>query len=238
MPDIAAGIATVAVIAAFARVGAVAFPGSTLLFLALAVALAAAGVPFLPGDARRGPRYAVSVATAATTLLLVVTVLPALAAPLDAAWPVWKADLTAYRTDVDAAVGPDGWQSVLAVLLLTAAGVLMLSGRTEPVDVPLGSASWPGARLGAVFGRRSATDDRPQPTPPPGLWPGPLGGAQSGPRTGVWDDPRPESPPVARPAARRTGGPPAGPACGGAARSSPSRRRSASASTSSSSAPP
>ncbi|MDG6105495.1 hypothetical protein Daura_47080 [Dactylosporangium aurantiacum] len=201
VPDIAAGIATAAVIAAFARVGAVAFPGSTLLFLALAVALAAAGVPLLPGDARRGPRYAVSVATAATTLLLLVTALPALAAPLDAAWPVWRADLSAYRTDVDAAVGPDGWQSVLAVLLLTAAGVLMLSGRTEPVDVPLGA----GARLGAAFGRRSTVQHRP-PTPPPGLWPGPLGGAESGPRTGVWDEPRPESPPpAARPAAVGTG---------------------------------
>ena len=198
VPDIAAGIATVAVIAAFARVGAVAFPGSTLVFLALAVALAAAGVPFLPGDARRGPRYAVSVATAATTLLLVVTVLPALSAPLKAAWPVWDANLTAYRADVDNAVGPDAWQYVLAVLLLTAAGVLMLSGRTEPVDVPLGSGSWPGARLGAVFGRRRV-DDQPRPTPPPGLWPGPLGGAQSGPHTGVWDDPRPESPPATRP---------------------------------------
>lgn len=206
VPDIAAGIATAAVIAAFARVGAVAFPGSTLLFLALAVALAAAGVPLLPGDARRGPRYAVSVATAATTLLLLVTVLPALAAPLDAAWPVWRADLTAYRTDVDAAVGPDGWQAVLAVLLLTAAGVLMLSGRTEPVDVPLGS----GGRLGAVFGRRPVVV-RPQPAPPPGLWPGPLGGAESGPRTGVWDEPRPESPPpVARPAATSTGVRPGG----------------------------
>ncbi|MEV4509458.1 hypothetical protein AB0K00_10925 [Dactylosporangium sp. NPDC049525] len=205
VPDIAAGIATVAVIAAFARVGAVAFPGFTLLFLALAVALAAAGVPFLPADARRGPRYAVSVATAATTLLLVVTVLPALVAPLRAAWPVWNADLTAYRTRVDAAVGTDGWQAVLAVLLLTAAGVLMLSGRTEPVDVPLGSGSWPGARLGGMFGRRSAAEDRPQPTPPPGLWPGPLGGAQSGPHTGVWDDPRPESPPES-PSGARPGG--------------------------------
>ncbi|GAA3202094.1 SCO7613 C-terminal domain-containing membrane protein [Dactylosporangium siamense] len=202
VPDIAAGIATIAVIAAFARVGAVAFPGSTLVFLALAVALAAVGVPLLPGDARRGPRYAVSVATAATTLQLVVTVLPALAAPLKAAWPVWNADLTAYRAAVDTAVGPDGWQSVVAVLLLTAAGILMLSGRTEPVDVPLGSGSWPGARLGAAFGRGPATDER-RPTPPPGLWPGPLGGAQTGPHTGVWDDPRPESPPPVN----RPGGP-------------------------------
>ncbi|MFF5230324.1 SCO7613 C-terminal domain-containing membrane protein [Dactylosporangium sp. NPDC000521] len=199
LPDIAAGIATVAVIAAFARVGAVAFPGSTLLFLALAVALAAAGVPFLPGDARRGPRYAVSVAAAATTALLVVTVLPVLAAPLRAAWPVWKADLTAHRAEVDAAVGADGWQYVLAVLLLTAAGVLMLSGRTEPVDVPLGSAAWPAGRIGTMFRRR--VDVRPQPAPPPGLWPGPLGGAESGPRTGVWDDPRPGSPAVPRAAA-------------------------------------
>jgi hypothetical protein len=137
LPDVATGIATVAVIAAVARVGAVAFPGSTLLFLALAVAVVAAGVPFLPSDARRGPRYAVSVAAAAAVLLLVVTVAPGVAAPVRAAWPVWHADLGKYPAIVHSAVGADGWQYVIAVLLLTAAGVLMLSGRTEPVDVPL-----------------------------------------------------------------------------------------------------
>ena len=137
LPDVAAGIAMVAVIAAVARVGAVVFPGSTLLFLALAVTIAAAVVPLLPGDARRGPRYAVSVAAAAATLLLLVRVAPGVAAPLRAAWPVWDADLGRYQGTVRLAVGSDGWQYVIAVLLLTAAGVLMLSGRNEPVEVPL-----------------------------------------------------------------------------------------------------
>jgi hypothetical protein len=137
LTDVATGVATIAVIAAVARVGAVAVPGSTLLFLAVAVAVAAGGVTLLPGDARRGARYAVSVAAAGATLLLVVTTSDAISAPMRAAWPVWKADLGAYPARVHDAVGPNGWQYVIAVLLLTGAGVLTLSGRREPVNVPL-----------------------------------------------------------------------------------------------------
>ncbi|MER7275474.1 permease [Dactylosporangium sp. NPDC000244] len=137
LPDIAAGVATGAVIVAIARVGAVWLPGSTPLFLALAVTVAAAGVPFLPEDARRGPRYAVSVAAAGATLLVLVRAFPGIAAPLRAAWPVWKADLGAYEARIHAAVGPEGWQYVVAILLLTGACILMLSGRSDPVAVRL-----------------------------------------------------------------------------------------------------
>ncbi|HTJ37262.1 MAG TPA: hypothetical protein VL738_28875 [Dactylosporangium sp.] len=141
LPDIAAGVATAAVIVAIARVGAVWLPGSTPLFLALAVTVAAAGVPFLPADARRGPRYAVSVSAAGATLLVLAKALPGIIAPLRAAWPVWNADLGRYSARVQEAVGPNGWQYVVAVLLLTGAGVLMLSGRSEPVSMPL-SVGW------------------------------------------------------------------------------------------------
>ncbi|WP_433080508.1 SCO7613 C-terminal domain-containing membrane protein [Dactylosporangium sp. CA-052675] len=137
LPDIAAGVATGAVIVAIARVGAVWLPGSTPLFLALAVTVAAAGVPFLPEDARRGPRYAVSVAAAGATLLVLVRAFPGIVAPLRAAWPVWKSDLGAYEDRIHAAVGPEGWQYVIAILLLTGACILMLSGRTDPVAVRL-----------------------------------------------------------------------------------------------------
>ncbi|MFI5914606.1 SCO7613 C-terminal domain-containing membrane protein [Dactylosporangium sp. NPDC051541] len=135
LPDIAAGVATGAVVVAIARVGAVWLPGSTPLFLALAVAVAAAGVPFLPDDARRGPRYAVSVAAAGAAQLVLVRAYPGIAAPLRAAWPVWKADLSEYQSRIHAAVGPDGWQYIIAILLLTGACVLMLSGRTDPVSI-------------------------------------------------------------------------------------------------------
>ncbi|GAA2391761.1 SCO7613 C-terminal domain-containing membrane protein [Dactylosporangium salmoneum] len=137
LPDIAAGIATGAVVVAIARVGTVWLPGSTPLFLALAVTVAAAGVPFLPADARRGPRYAVSVSAAGAALLVLVRALPGIAAPIRAGFPVWHADLSRYTARVHEAVGPDGWQYVIAVLLLTGAGVLMLSGRTDRVAVPL-----------------------------------------------------------------------------------------------------
>ncbi|MEU7869663.1 hypothetical protein [Dactylosporangium sp. NPDC049140] len=137
LPDVAAGVATGAVIVAIARVGAVWLPGSTPLFLALAVTVAAAGVPLLPADARRGPRYAVSVSAAGAALLVLVRAFPGIAAPLRAAWPVWDADLSTYESRIHAAVGLDGWQYVIAILLLTGACILMLSGRSEPVGVPL-----------------------------------------------------------------------------------------------------
>ncbi|MET7402205.1 permease [Dactylosporangium sp. NPDC005572] len=126
VPDLAAGIATVAVVAAVARVGAVAFPGLTLLFLAVAVAVAAIGVAAMPADARRGPRSAVSVAAVVGGLLLAANMAAGVVATLRAVRPVWAAVEEDYRTRVDLAVGPNGWQYVLAALLLTGAGVLVL----------------------------------------------------------------------------------------------------------------
>ncbi|MER7002462.1 hypothetical protein ABT297_05365 [Dactylosporangium sp. NPDC000555] len=137
LPDIAAGIAAGAVVVAIARIGAVWLPGSTPLFLALAVTVAAALVPFLPADARRGPRYAVSVSAAGAVLLVLVRAFPGIVAPLRAAWPVWNADLSQYTGRVHEAVGRDGWQYVIAVVLLTGACALMLTGRSEPAALPL-----------------------------------------------------------------------------------------------------
>jgi hypothetical protein len=129
IPDIASGIATLAVVAAFSRVGAVAAPGRALLFAALGVAVATAAITLLPRDARRGPRYAGSAAAAAATLLLLVSALPAIAAPLRAVTPIWHADLARYHQIVADAAGPYGWQLVVATLLLAGAGVLVVPER-------------------------------------------------------------------------------------------------------------
>jgi hypothetical protein len=159
IPDVASGIATLAVVAAFARVGSVAVPGHTLVFTAGAVALATVGIPFLPADARRGPRFAGSAAAAATTLLLLFTAMPVIAAPVRAAWPVWHANVEKYAAAVSDAAGNDAWQLVVAALLITLAGVavaptafredvlvigLALAALVTPAALHLGWLTTPG----------------------------------------------------------------------------------------------
>ncbi len=127
--NVASGVATVAVVVAFARVGSTAYPGYQLVFLALGVTLATAGIPLLPSDARRGPRYAGSAVAAAATLFLLVTAIPVIVAPLRAVRPVWHADLNKYQRIVTEAAGPHAWQLVATALLLTVAGVVLVPGR-------------------------------------------------------------------------------------------------------------
>ena len=129
MPDIAGAVATLAVVLAVTRVGAVTLPNHTLLFAALAVAIAAVVVPALPSSARRGPALASSAAAAATALYLLVKAAPAIAAPVQAALPLWDADLGAYSDRLATAAGPAGWQLVIAGLLLTFAVAISLPGR-------------------------------------------------------------------------------------------------------------
>jgi hypothetical protein len=129
IPDLASGIATLAVVAAFARVGATASAGHPVFFLALGSAIAVAGILVLPADARRGPRYAGSLVTAATSLLLIIVALPVIVAPLRAIRPIWHADLVKYHRVVTEAAGPHGWQLVAAALLLTFAGVVVVPER-------------------------------------------------------------------------------------------------------------
>jgi len=129
IPDVASGIATLAIVAAFARVGSTAYTGHLLFFLALGVALATAGIPLLPADARRGPRYAGSLVAAATSALLIIAALPTIVAPLRAVRPVWHADLVRYHRIVTEAAGPHGWQLVAAALLLTFTGLVIVPER-------------------------------------------------------------------------------------------------------------
>ncbi|HEV7961820.1 MAG TPA: hypothetical protein VGP57_04695 [Actinoplanes sp.] len=128
MPDLAGALATFAVVGAVTRVGMVALPGRALLFAALAVAVAAVVVPVLPEQARYGPRLASGVAAAVTALVLLAKAVPAIAAPVRAAYPWWHADLPGYAHRIGDAAGPAGWQLVVAGALLTLAVALALPG--------------------------------------------------------------------------------------------------------------
>jgi hypothetical protein len=128
LPDVAAGLATLAVVISVVRVGATALPGHTLLFAALAVAIAAVIVPMLPDQARQGPRLASSAAAAGTAAYLLWQAVPAIGGPVAAARPWWHADLPGYSARIGAAAGPAGWQLVVAGALLTLAVALALPG--------------------------------------------------------------------------------------------------------------
>ena len=149
LPDVASGIATIAIVVAFARVGATAYAGHTVFFLALGVAIATAGIPLLPSDARRGPRFAGSAVTASTALLLVIATLRVIVSPLRAVRPVWHADLAKYHRIVAEAAGSHGWQWVVAALLLTVAGVIVVPERFREdviaVGVPFSALITPAA---------------------------------------------------------------------------------------------
>jgi hypothetical protein len=131
MPDIAGGIAMLAVVLAVLRVGSVTMPNHTLFFAALAVALAAIVVPVLPVEARRGPSLASSAAAAGAGLYLLVKAVPAIFAPIIAARPLWNADLGGFNEQVAAAAGPAGWQLVVAGALLTFAVSIALPERVR-----------------------------------------------------------------------------------------------------------
>src|SRR5262249_28060623 len=119
---------TLAIIVSIIRVGVTGLPGHTLLFAALAVAVAAVIVPTLPDTARAGPRLASSAAAAGTAAYLILRSVPAISGPGRAARPWWHADPPAYAGRIGAAAGADGWQLVVAGILLTLAVALALPG--------------------------------------------------------------------------------------------------------------
>ncbi|MDT4987706.1 MAG: hypothetical protein QOI74_1800, partial [Micromonosporaceae bacterium] len=128
LPDLAGGLATLAVMASITRVGSTALPGHTLLFAALAVAVAAVVVPMMPAPARLGPRLANAGAAAVTAVLLLWRAVPAINGPVRAARPWWHADLPGYADRIGATAGPAGWQLVAAGALLTLAVAIALPG--------------------------------------------------------------------------------------------------------------
>lgn len=124
LPDFAAAVMTLAVIASASRVAAVALPGRALVLIAGAVAVTSAGVRVLPPVARRGPQVTTTGALIVMGVVTAGAALRAAVAPVQAVLPVWNTDLSGYDERLAHAVGTAGWQvAVSAVLLTFAAGL-------------------------------------------------------------------------------------------------------------------
>jgi hypothetical protein len=124
--NIAGGVLVLAVIAACARIAAVASPPWTLAIAAAAVAITGAVVGMVPEEVRRGPQYASAGALTLIGLYVAVDALQAALAPVQAARPVWHADTAAYADTIAKAAGQSGWLLPLSALLLTFAAALAL----------------------------------------------------------------------------------------------------------------
>ncbi|MFF3866982.1 SCO7613 C-terminal domain-containing membrane protein [Micromonospora sp. NPDC001898] len=126
LPDVAAGILTLAVIGALGRVASVAFPGRALLLIAAVITLTGLAVRAVPEAARRGPQLASAAALTVSGLVVAGGALRAGLAPARAALPAWAADLARYPAELAASVGPAAWQLAASAFLLTVAAVLAL----------------------------------------------------------------------------------------------------------------
>ncbi|WLS46151.1 permease [Micromonospora profundi] len=130
LPDVGAGILTLAVIGAFGRIASVALPGQSLLLIAAVITATGLAVRAVPEAARRGPQIASAVALTVSGLVVAGGALRAGVATVRAALPAWGADLDGYAAELAAAVGPNTWQLAAAAFLLTIAAVLAL-----PTDI-------------------------------------------------------------------------------------------------------
>ncbi|WP_410809744.1 SCO7613 C-terminal domain-containing membrane protein [Micromonospora sp. 067-2] len=126
LPDVAAGILTLAIIGALGRIASVALPGRSLLLIAAVITVTGLAVRAVPEAARRGPQLASAVALTVSGLVVAGGALRAGVAPVRAALPAWGADLDGYQAELAAAVGPTTWQLAGAAFLLTIAAVLAL----------------------------------------------------------------------------------------------------------------
>ncbi|HEY1487082.1 MAG TPA: hypothetical protein VGF84_13330, partial [Micromonosporaceae bacterium] len=143
LPDISAGVATLAAIGGFGRMGALAVPGWGLTATAIAIVACAVGVRLLPAYARTGAQIGGGIAAAATLFEVVRKGWPALIAPIRAATPAWHGNLDAYVRTVTGSAGAHTGQLVPATLLLAAAATIMLprSWRRNGLVIGVGIAA-------------------------------------------------------------------------------------------------
>ncbi|MFR9779333.1 SCO7613 C-terminal domain-containing membrane protein [Micromonospora sp. MS34] len=140
LPDVGAGIVTLAVIGALGRVASVALPGRSLLLIAAVIALTGIAVRAVPEAARRGPQLASAVALTVSGLVVAGGALRAGLAPVRASLPAWSADLSSWHAELAAAVGPTGWQLAASALLLTVAAVIALPAEIRREFAVVGAA--------------------------------------------------------------------------------------------------
>ncbi|MFI7647158.1 SCO7613 C-terminal domain-containing membrane protein [Micromonospora sp. NPDC049460] len=126
LPDLGAGIFTLAVIGALSRIASVALPGRALLLIAAVITVTGLAVRAVPEAARRGPQLASAVALTVSGVVVAGGALRAGVAPVRAALPAWAADLDRHPAELAAAVGPAAWQLAASAFLLTVAAVLAL----------------------------------------------------------------------------------------------------------------
>ena len=124
--NIAGGVLTLSVIAACARIAAVASPHWTLAVASAAVAITGAVVGLVPEQVRRGPQYASAGALTIIGAYVAIDALRAAIAPVQAARPIWNADTAAYARTLAEAAGAAGWLLAFSALLLTIAAALAL----------------------------------------------------------------------------------------------------------------
>ncbi|MDG4793224.1 permease [Micromonospora sp. WMMD1082] len=126
LPDLGAGVLTLAVIGALGRIASVALPGRALLLIAAVITVTGLAVRAVPESARRGPQLASAVALTVSGVVVAGSALRAGLAPVQAALPAWAADLDRYPAELAAAVGPAAGQLAASAFLLTVAAVLAL----------------------------------------------------------------------------------------------------------------
>ncbi|MEV4618913.1 permease [Asanoa sp. NPDC049573] len=169
LPDVAGGIMTLAIIGAAGRVASVALPGHALVVVAAIIALIGLAVRALPDDSRRGPQLASTAALLVIGMVIAGNTLRAAIAPIDAALPMWRADLAGYEARLAASIGTAQWQLAVAAALLTIGAVLAapreirrelavagaaLTALAAPASFHLGwaAAPWPAAVAAIAIG--------------------------------------------------------------------------------------
>jgi hypothetical protein len=120
LPDLAAGLLSLAVIGSAWRVAAVTLPGRALLPLTAVVAATALMVRLLPARARRGPQLAVAAALAVIGTVVAALALRAGAATVRAVLPAWSYP---DQPGVPAVAGGTPAQLAVAAALLTLAAL-------------------------------------------------------------------------------------------------------------------
>lgn len=138
LPDVSAGVATVAFVFGFGKMAGVVLPGWGLLATSMAIAATAVGFWVLPANARNGARYAGAATAVVTAGAVIVRGWGAIAGPLRAATPAWHAKLSAYPAAVAHDAGTGTGQFVIAIALITFAAAVLVPRAWQRDSVVIG----------------------------------------------------------------------------------------------------
>jgi hypothetical protein len=144
LPDVAAGVLTLAWIAVSGRVGARALPHQTLLILAVALVVTGLGIRVIPPAARRGPQIASTLAVALVGAFVIGAAVRAAIAPIQAGLPIWHQKAPEeYEAILGTASSTMGASLVLTIALTALAAALALPPAFRR-EVAVGAAALAG----------------------------------------------------------------------------------------------